>query len=125
MTSVALRNPTAVSCCSGERNTTEATSAAWNSPSENWLTSRIANELAEVGARESPADAFERARPGVHRAVRLSEPRDEPCRQASADCASKNRVQSWSSAWPLPRMKLSTMSCAAASENCTGGDFMK
>ncbi len=45
-------------------------------------------ELAEVGARESPTDPFQRARPGVHRTVRLSGG------YASADWTSKNRVQS-------------------------------
>ena len=125
MTSVALRNPTAVSCCSGDRKTTDATSAAWNSPSENWLTSRIANSLRKSGLERAP-----RMRSSVPGPV-FTEPSGYPSRaasfgrQASEDWASKNRVQSWSSAWPLPRMKLSTMSCAAGSENCTGGDFMK
>src|SRR6185436_11873732 len=54
MTSVALRNPVAVSCFSGERNTTEATSADWKSPSEDWLTSRIANSLRKSGLERAP-----------------------------------------------------------------------
>ena len=54
MTSVALRKPTAVSWLSGERNTTDATSAAWNSPSENWLTSRMANSLRKSGLARAP-----------------------------------------------------------------------
>ena len=125
MTSVALRNPVAVSCFSGERNTTEATSDGLEEPVGELADEPDREELAEVGARESPADPFERARPGVHRAVRLSEPAAGLAVRPRRPATSKNRVQSWSSAWPLPRMKLSTMSCAASSENCTGGDFMK
>ena len=54
MTSVALRNPVAVSCFSGERNTTDATRADWKSPSENWLTSRIAKSLRKSGLARAP-----------------------------------------------------------------------
>ena len=39
--------------------------------------------------------------------------------------ASKNAVQSAFCDWPFPRMNSSTISRAASSENCTGGDFMK
>ena len=124
MISVAWRNPTAVSCCSGAK-TTDATSDAWKSPSENWLTSRIPTSFLK-----SRLDRAPRMRSRVPGPV-ATEPSGYPSRvmsfgvYASADWTSKNRVQSWSSAWPLPRMKLSTMSCAAGSENCTGGDFMK
>jgi hypothetical protein len=124
MTSVALRNPVAVSCFSGERNTTEATKADWKSPSEDWLTSRMAKSLRKSGLPRAP-----RIRSSVPGPV-FTEPSGYPSTvesrgYASVGWTSKNRVQSWSSACPLPRMKLSTMSRAASSENCTGGDFMK
>ena len=51
-TSVAIANPSAVLCSSG-LNTTEATSAAWKSPSADWETSRIANSRRKSSLRSA------------------------------------------------------------------------
>ena len=52
ITSVATANPTVVLCLSGE-NTTEATSEAWNNPSADCESSRIANSRRKSGLRSA------------------------------------------------------------------------
>ena len=65
---------------------------------------------------EDPVD-----RPEVQRGFALG----RATSYASAGSMSKNAVQSAALLAPLPRMNCSTISRAASSLNCTGGDFMK
>src|SRR6185369_13832680 len=77
--------------------------------------------------RDDERDRRENPTPGKPEPLRLGPPRaHHPLRgDRQAGAVSKNAVQSAPAERPLPRMNSSTMSCAASSENCTGGDFMK
>ena len=119
-TAVALAKPTAVFCLSGP-NTTEATMTAWNSPSASWLTRRVANSH-----RKSRDSRTSRARASVDPGFTVPPARSGPAPPGSyAGWTSKIAVQSAALEAPLPMMNSSTISRAASSENCTGGDFMK